>query len=264
MFDALPVDVDGRISLYARAWAIKATAPSKGKIFLRLSRETKRQDAVSEGREIAWVQREYARLASRYDKRWAAYTEATTDVMIKHLGVLSEEAVLDVGCGTGALLDAVRRKNPHTELAGVDVSPHMLAIAAERLGPLVVLKQGQAESLPYPDAMFDVVVSTSVFHFIRNPCLALTEMWRVLKPEGRVVITDWCDDYLACQVCDLFLRFSNRAHFRTYGQTQCMQMMKDAGFSDRRINTYKMNWIWGFMTARATKCQPQCSTVLSN
>lgn len=202
------------------------------------------------------VQGEYARLAARYDTRWSPYIEATTGATLRHLGRLSEEAVLDIGCGTGALLGALRSSYPNVELAGIDLSPDMLAIAGERLGRSALLKLGHAESLPYPDAAFDVVVSTSVFHFFRRPDRALAEMMRVLGPGGRVVITDWCDDYLACRICDLFLRLFNRAHFRTYGRSQCRQMMTDAGFRRVTIDTYKTSWLWGFMTAAAMKRGP--------
>ncbi len=208
---------------------------------------------MTKERNNAPVRREYARLASRYDTRWSHYIEVSTDVTVEHIGPLLREAVLDVGCGTGALLATIRRKYPDAKLAGIDLSQDMLAIAGKRLGHSASLKQGQAESLPYPDAKFDVVCSTSVFHFIREPYLALTEMRRVLKPDGRLVITDWCDDYLACKACDVFLRLFNRAHFRTYGQSQCTKMITDAGFAEVRIDTFKLNWLWGFMTARGVK-----------
>ncbi len=75
----------------------------------------------------------------------------------------------------------------------------------------------------------------------------------MLKPDGRLVITDWCDDYLACKVCDLFLRLFNRAHFHTYGQSQFNKMVTDAGFVEVRIDIFKFDWLWGFMTARGVK-----------
>jgi len=94
-----------------------------------------------------------------------------------------------------------------------------------------------------------VVVSTSAFHYFRNPLAALREMVRVLAPSGRIVITDWCGDYVACQLCDLFLRLFNRAHFRTYGQKQCRRLLEQAGLVDIAIDRYKINWFWGLMTA---------------
>lgn len=109
------------------------------------------------------------------------------------------------------------------------------------------------ETLPFGDATFDVVVSTNVFHSIRHPVAALREMLRVSKPAGRVVITDWCDDYLACRACDRFLRAFSRAHFRTYGSKECRELLVAAGFASLDVERYRINWLWGLMTATATK-----------
>ncbi len=78
-------------------------------------------------------------------------------------------------------------------------------------------------------------------------------MARVLRPNGRLVVTDWCDDYVACRICDLWLRLFNRAHFRTYGEKQCRQLLEQAGFTAVRVDRYKINWLWGLMTAAAQK-----------
>jgi ubiquinone/menaquinone biosynthesis C-methylase UbiE len=127
----------------------------------------------------------------------------------------------------------------------------MLRVARDRLGDAVVLERGDAQSLPFPDARFDVVVCTNSFHYFRNPQRALGEMARVLRPNGRLVLTDWCDDYLACRLLDVWLRLFNRAHFRTYGQRQCRRLLEQAGFSVARIDRYKIDRFWGLMTAIA-------------
>ena len=74
-------------------------------------------------------------------------------------------------------------------------------------------------------------------------------MARVLRPNGRLVITDWCDDYIACRLCDLWLRAFNRAHFRTYGEKVCRHLLEEAGFIAVRVDAYRINWLWGLMTA---------------
>lgn len=68
-----------------------------------------------------------------------------------------------------------------------------------------------------------------------------------------MVITDWCDDYLACRLCDLWLRVFDRAHFRTYGQEQCGRFVQQAGFTGVRVDRYKINWLWGLMTSVGEK-----------
>lgn len=199
------------------------------------------------------LRREYSRIASQYDARWKFYVDASIRGTVRRLHVEPEDRVLDVGCGTGALLEALSLAAPRAQLAGVDLSGDMLKLARHRLGPAIDLEQACAEKLPFGDAAFDVVVSTNVFHFIRHPVAALREMLRVSKPSGRAVITDWCDDYLACRVCDMFLRAFSRAHFRTYGSKECRELFVEAGFASVYVERYRINCLWGLMTATATK-----------
>jgi ubiquinone/menaquinone biosynthesis C-methylase UbiE len=72
---------------------------------------------------------------------------------------------------------------------------------AKGVGPHVTLAQADAHRLPLADATFDWVVCASSFHYFRQPQVALREMRRVLRPEGRLVLVDWCDDYLTCKLC---------------------------------------------------------------
>src|SRR4249919_3207624 len=69
-----------------------------------------------------------------------------------------------------------------------------------------------------------------MFHYITHPVEALLEMERVLRPGGAIVLTDWCDDYIACRVCNLYLRLTNRAFYKTYHQTECLDLLHRAGF----------------------------------
>lgn len=203
------------------------------------------------------VIKEYGKLAPCYDRRWSFYIEATVRETLRRLELHRGESLLDVGCGTGVLLEAISASVPDAKLAGVDPSPEMLELARNRLGEGVLLKQSHAESLPFADQAFDVVVSTNAFHYFRDPVGALKEMARVLRPNGLLAITDWCDDYVACWLCDLWLRVFDRAHFRTYGRKQCRDLVEQAGFTDVRIARYKINWLWGLMTAVGRKRDAQ-------
>lgn len=207
--------------------------------------------------EYQRLRRDYSRMASRYDVRWKSYAEASIGETLRRLPVASDDRVLDIGCGTGLLLEAVSLAIPRIRLAGVDLSREMLEVARRRLGVAADLEEACAEALPFGDATFDVVVSTSVFHLIRHPLAALQEMLRVAKPSGKVVITDWCDDYLACRACDMFLRTFSRAYFRTYSSNECRTLLVDAGFATCDIEHYRINWLWGLMTATAGRSASQ-------
>jgi ubiquinone/menaquinone biosynthesis C-methylase UbiE len=107
------------------------------------------------------------------------------------------ESVLDVGCGTGTLIIAARRYvGPAGGVTGIDASPEMLARAerkARKAGATVLFKRAAAQALPFPDAQFDAVFSTMMFHHLpregREECAG--EMRRVMKPGGRVLVVDF-------------------------------------------------------------------------
>jgi ubiquinone/menaquinone biosynthesis C-methylase UbiE len=193
---------------------------------------------------------EYGRLASQYDAKWSFYVEATTRETLARLTLRPGERLLDVGCGTGALLERLSR-SPGIQLTGVDPVPEMLAIARRRLPSEVELCAGWAEQLPFDRERFDVVVSCNAFHYFREPLAALSEIRRVLAPGGRLVLTDWCDDYLACRVCDLYLRLFNQAHVKVYRRQECLRLLREAGYQGVDVERYKINWLWGLMTATA-------------
>ncbi len=199
------------------------------------------------------VLKEYARLARRYDWRWSFYIEAGVEETTRRLDLKPTDRLLDVGCGTGALLHALSRSFPARQLAGIDPSPEMLSVARQKLGASVDLQVAWAEAIPYPDDLFDVVASCSVFHYLRQPMVALKEMVRVLRPGGSLVITDWCDDYLACRVCDRVLRVLSAAHFRTYRERECRELLQAAGVGAVQAERYRINWLWGLMTATGRK-----------
>ena len=195
---------------------------------------------------------EYAKLARDYDEKWAYYLEATTRETLKRIPMSADARVLDVGCGTGELLMRLRARYPGAVLSGLDPVPQMLAVARGKLSGNEDLQVGYADALPWERGSFDVVVSCNMFHYISHPVEAIGEMARVLRPGGVIVMTDWCDDYIACRVCNLYLRSTRRAFYKTYRRHECLEVFGRAGFPDVRIERYKISWLWGLMTAIVT------------
>ena len=199
------------------------------------------------------VVREYAAQARDYDRTWSFYIEATNQETLKRIPMSPAAKVLDVGCGTGELLRRLRAKYPEAVLAGIDPVEEMLAVARDKLSGKEDLRIGYADALPWGSASFDIVVSCNMFHYISHPIEALREMTRVLRPGGTLVMTDWCDDYLACRLCNLYLRLTNRAFYKTYRQDECAALLRAAGYPNATIERYKISWLWGLMTAVVRK-----------
>lgn len=106
-------------------------------------------------------------------------------------GIRPGHRVLDVACGTGALTREVARTvGAAGSVIGLDPDPGMLTIA-RRVSPGISWQRGAAESLPFPDESFDTVVSQFGMMFFPDRAGALREMWRVLRPGGRLVVAVW-------------------------------------------------------------------------
>jgi len=108
---------------------------------------------------------------------------------------LPSERVLDLGCGAGFdTLLAAQRVGPNGKIIGVDMTPEMIAKArtnAEKMGPAnVEFFLGEIEDLPLPDASFDLVISNGVFNLCPDKPRVLGEIFRVLKPGGRLQMAD--------------------------------------------------------------------------
>ena len=107
------------------------------------------------------------------------------------------ESVLDVGCGTGTLaIAAKRRVGPQGLVHGIDASPEMIARAsrkAKKAGVEVTFRTAVVEALPFPDRHFDVVLSTLMLHHLPRATReqSAREIRRVLKPGGRVLAVDF-------------------------------------------------------------------------
>lgn len=203
-------------------------------------------------RDRSAVTDHYAKLARDYDSRWSFYVRATTDATIDRLPA-TQGAILDVGCGTGVLLSRLIAKCPDSDVTGVDASSEMLELARSRLPAIAKLQKCWAEELPFKDNSFDTVVSCNMFHFIRSPTAALNEMLRVLRPNGTLVITDWCHDYITCKLCNIYLCWFDPSHFRMYGVAQCRALLKAADGRQIQVDKYKITRLWGLMTATARK-----------
>ena len=145
--------------------------------------------------------RKLARILHYADEWIAALPEEAVESMAGtgnpfSLGELrTGEHVVDAGSGAGIdSLIAARMVGPAGHVIGVDMTPEMLAKArrnAARAGLThVEFREGYLESLPVPDEWADVVISNGALNLVPNKEQALAEMYRVLKPGGRLQIAD--------------------------------------------------------------------------
>lgn len=204
------------------------------------------------------VQRQYDRWAPVYDALWGRYARRTLRVLDAWAAAAPHEAVLDVGCGTGAFEARLLARYPSQRITGVDLSARMVAVAREKLSgyPSAAFVQAPASALPFADGAFDVVVSASVFHYFEDPHAALGEMQRVLRPGGRLVLLDWCRDFWTCRVMDAVLTLLDPAHRTCYTLADLLAMLRHAGLAVRRFERFRLDLIWGLMITEAAPRPP--------
>ena len=126
------------------------------------------------------------------------------------------------------------------------MSPNMLRRAAAK-GLDADWLAAVAAHLPLADAAFDYVLCVNAFHYFRLPGESLAEMRRVLRPGGTLVLVDWCDDYITCKLCSVWLRLTDHAFYRSYSLAGCQAQLEQAGFCVVSAERRRIDWLWGLM-----------------
>ncbi|MBR0969778.1 MULTISPECIES: class I SAM-dependent methyltransferase [Bradyrhizobium] len=120
------------------------------------------------------------------------FTTPSAAKLVGFAGVAAGQRLLDVGCGTGVVAITAARRG--AKVRGLDLSPVLIERAREhaQLAKLDVdFADGDAESLPYGDNEFDVVLSQFGHMFAPRPDVTIAEMLRVLKPGGTIAFSTW-------------------------------------------------------------------------
>ena len=135
--------------------------------------------------EDAW-----SAVAGEWAELWGDFADPARHEIIGATGIRGGSHVLDVGCGSGeflAMLDAAGAVP-----SGVDPARRMVE-RARSLVPAADIRQGSAESLPWPDGSFDVVTAVNALQFADDTDAALAELIRVTVPGGRVAVAGWAE-----------------------------------------------------------------------
>ena len=178
--------------------------------------------------------------------RWAPYYDFTVNIVtlgraralrkmtVEQSLIKPGDSVLDVGCGTGEVTLLAKTRAREGKAYGIDPAPEMIAVArskAARKKLEIDFRVGVIEALPFPDASLDVVTSSLMMHHLPEDLKVqgLAEIYRVLKPGGRLLIADFMRP-TGSFLNHLFIAFTRHQGLKS-GIEDLQKLLKNAGFS---------------------------------
>ena len=165
------------------------------------------------GYDKTQAQHEFTRWSESYDQcilQWLLFGPSHRAIIARIREQWGDKPlrVLDIGCGTGIFAERIREALPSAQVVGIDLVSGMLQKGAERwrkhAGSVAAI-QADSERLPFDRGTFDVVTCANSFHHYPHQSHAVTEMRRVLRPNGRLMLVDGYRDgpwgWLIYEVC---------------------------------------------------------------
>ncbi len=167
---------------------------------------------------------------------WLAYNQRQ---VLGRIDWARTRRVLDIACGSGYAVyeaGARLRATPGGMACGCDISVAMLGRrtpAGDGAPSRTYFQAASAQALPYATGTFDAVLCTTAFHHFPDPAAALTEIRRILRPGGQLLIGDICRNLsLGTWVWDRLHRWFERAHVQYYRTDELFALFAGAGFED--------------------------------
>ena len=199
------------------------------------------------------IRKVYGRAAKNYDKFWDFYIVPSYSKTLARVDLQKGSKILDLSCGTGALLKILEDRFPSSELTGIDLTEEMLAVAKQKLSDNVELLLGSATNLPFDSKSFDWVIMSNVIGHFSDKKTALKEAHRVLKNPGKIVITDWTRDFQTMNLAHFYTKLINYSQYRSLRTAELESLLDDCDFNHLHTERYKINWFWGLYTIQAEK-----------
>ena len=190
--------------------------------------------------------REFTKAAEVYDSNHAGIYEMCKDDYPPILAELRKDGfddLLDVGCGTGPMIELLAAEIPGKRYIGLDLTPRMIEVANAKGIDGARFVVGDAEDLPFDDASFDAVICANSFHHYPNPQKFFDGVHKVLKPGGRLILRDYTSfNWLVCLMNHIEMPLANligHGDVRAYTRDEVRAMCSKAGLKVEKLEKQK-------------------------
>lgn len=148
--------------------------------------------------------------------------------IVRQVEAAEGENILDIGCGNGNILKTLTGRRPGNYY-GVDLSPAMIGEAKKRLPEGVNLQIADVVNLPFADQSFDILLCNASFHHYEEPDKAISEMHRVLRPGGTLILGDPTFPLLR-KLFNWAIKWGNSGDVWIYGKKDILPLFQKGGF----------------------------------
>ena len=190
--------------------------------------------------------REFTKAAKVYETDHAGIYEMCKDdypPMLAELEIDPFDNVLDVGCGTGPVIELLAKKYPEKHFVGLDITPAMIEAARSKGLLNAEFVVGDAENLPFGDGGFDAVLCSNSFHHYPNPGAFLREAHRVLRPGGKLILRDYTSNDVVVWLMNTFemplARLVGHGDVRILKMGEYRELMEATGFAIEKLAAQK-------------------------
>lgn len=162
---------------------------------------------------------------------------------IKHLIPKNKKLrLLDFGCGKGIVLNEILKLNPKLDVTGVDTSQTAIAYISKRFPKETFFVVKEGEKLPFKSNTFDFITALDVIEHIYDTEFILKELARVLRPNGKMLITvpfyGLIKNLLIALIGFDFVYNPRSPHIRFYTQKSLLREVKSAGLTSLEIGFF--------------------------